>query len=163
MASESGVPIVRGSPNLSSAKECQGYIEKDEISLPAIMKAAYGGGGRGMRIVRSLSDIAPSFESCKRESYTAFGRDEVFIEEFWEKTKHLEVQIIADGQGGVIHLFERDCTVQHRHQKVIELAPACNIHPDSPGATVGLCGAFGETLQLQRCWNSRILSSWRAR
>ena len=130
MASESGVPIVRGSPNLSSAKECQGYIEKDEISLPAIMKAAYGGGGRGMRIVRSLSEIAPSFESCKRESYTAFGRDEVFIEEFWEKTKHLEVQIIADGQGGVIHLFERDCTVQHRHQKVIELAPACNIHPD---------------------------------
>lgn len=87
MASESGVPIVRGSPNLSSAKECQGYIEKDEISLPAIMKAAYGGGGRGMRIVRSLSEIAPSFESCKRESYTAFGRDEVFIEEFWEKNK----------------------------------------------------------------------------
>ena len=82
-----------------------------------------------MRIVRTLSEVGPSFDSCKREALTAFGRDEVFIEEFWEKTKHLEVQIFADGRGGVVHLFERDCTVQHRHQKVIELAPARNIHP----------------------------------
>ena len=94
------------------------------------MKAAYGGGGRGMRIVRSLSDVTKLFESCQREALTAFGRDEVFLEEFWENTKHLEVQILADGVGGVIHLFERDCTVQHRHQKVIELAPARDIHPE---------------------------------
>lgn len=82
-----------------------------------------------MRIVRSLSDAIPSFKSCQREALTAFGRDEVFLEEFWEQTKHLEVQILADGQGGVVHLYERDCTVQHRHQKVIELAPAREIHP----------------------------------
>lgn len=83
-----------------------------------------------MRIIRSLSDALPSFNSCRREALTAFGRDEVFLEEFWENTKHLEVQILADGQGGVVHLYERDCTVQHRHQKVIELAPARDIHPE---------------------------------
>jgi acetyl/propionyl-CoA carboxylase alpha subunit len=83
-----------------------------------------------MRIVRSLSDALPSFTSCQREALTAFGRSEVFLEEFWENTKHLEVQILADGQGGVVHLYERDCTVQHRHQKVIELAPAREIHPE---------------------------------
>lgn len=83
-----------------------------------------------MRIVRSASDVTSSFDSCRREALTAFGRDEVFLEEFWEETKHLEVQILADGQGGVSHLFERDCTVQHRHQKVIELAPAREIHPE---------------------------------
>lgn len=130
LASDNGVPLVRGSENLASAEECRSLIEGGKISLPAIMKAAYGGGGRGMRIVRNLSEVGPSFDSCKREALTAFGRDEVFIEEFWEKTKHLEVQIVADGQGGVVHLFERDCTVQHRHQKVIELAPARNIHPE---------------------------------
>ena len=124
------MPVVRGSGNLTSSDECLGLLENGDISLPAIMKAAYGGGGRGMRIVRELSQVPSSFESCQREALTAFGRDEVFLEEFWDNTKHLEVQIIADGQGGVVHLFERDCTVQHRHQKVIELAPARNIHPD---------------------------------
>lgn len=93
-------------------------------------QAAYGGGGRGMRIVRSINDVLPSFSSCQREALTAFGRNEVFLEEFWEDTKHLEVQILADGHGGVVHLYERDCTVQHRHQKVIELAPARDIHPE---------------------------------
>lgn len=83
-----------------------------------------------MRIVRSLSDVIPSFHSCQREALMAFGRNEVFLEEFWENTKHLEVQILADGAGGVVHLYERDCTVQHRHQKVIELAPARGIHPE---------------------------------
>lgn len=81
-------------------------------------------------IVRDLSQVPTTFDSCRREALTAFGRDEVFLEEFWEETKHLEVQILADGQGGVVHLFERDCTVQHRHQKVIELAPARDIHPE---------------------------------
>lgn len=83
-----------------------------------------------MRILRSPSDALPSFQSCQREALTAFGRDEVFLEEFWENTKHIEVQILADQSGGVVHLYERDCTVQHRHQKVVELAPARMIHPE---------------------------------
>jgi len=129
LASQSGVPVVRGSSNLTSSDECMGLLKNGDVNLPAIVKAAYGGGGRGMRIVRELSQVPSSFDSCQREALTAFGRDEVFLEEFWENTKHLEVQIIADGQGNVVHLYERDCTVQHRHQKVIELAPARNIHP----------------------------------
>ncbi|KAL7510589.1 hypothetical protein ACHAXN_007523 [Cyclotella atomus] len=130
LAQSSNVPVVRGSGNLSSGDDVMRILEEGKVGLPAIMKAAYGGGGRGMRIVRSLSDALPSFNSCQREALTAFGRDEVFLEEFWENTKHLEVQILADGQGGVVHLYERDCTVQHRHQKVIELAPARDIHPE---------------------------------
>eukprot|EP00984_Skeletonema_dohrnii_P020413 scaffold9947_cov98-Skeletonema_dohrnii-CCMP3373.AAC.1 len=129
LAQRSNVPVVRGSGNLTSGEECLGILNNGDVRLPAIMKAAFGGGGRGMRIVRDLSQVASSFDSCQREALTAFGRDEVFLEEFWEDTKHLEVQILADGKGGVVHLFERDCTVQHRHQKVIELAPARNIHP----------------------------------
>lgn len=130
LAQQSNVPVVRGSGNLSSGEECLSILNEGDVRLPAIMKAAYGGGGRGMRIVRSINDVTASFDSCQREALTAFGRDEVFLEEFWEDTKHLEVQILADGQGGVVHLFERDCTVQHRHQKVIELAPARDIHPE---------------------------------
>jgi len=130
LAERSNVPVVRGSDNLTSGEECLSILNNEDIRLPAIMKAAFGGGGRGMRIVRDLSQVSSSFDSCQREALTAFGRNEVFLEEFWEDTKHLEVQILADGKGSVVHLFERDCTVQHRHQKVIELAPARNIHPD---------------------------------
>eukprot|EP00573_Skeletonema_grethae_P001610 CAMPEP_0201690570 /NCGR_PEP_ID=MMETSP0578-20130828/3987_1 /ASSEMBLY_ACC=CAM_ASM_000663 /TAXON_ID=267565 /ORGANISM="Skeletonema grethea, Strain CCMP 1804" /LENGTH=1141 /DNA_ID=CAMNT_0048175601 /DNA_START=214 /DNA_END=3639 /DNA_ORIENTATION=+ len=130
LAQQSNVPVVRGSGNLTSGEECMAILSGDDVRLPAIMKAAFGGGGRGMRIVRDLSSVSTSFDSCQREALTAFGRNEVFLEEFWEDTKHLEVQILADGKGGVVHLFERDCTVQHRHQKVIELAPARNIHTD---------------------------------
>mmetsp|Transcript_6012 Transcript_6012/g.10728 ORF Transcript_6012/g.10728 Transcript_6012/m.10728 type:complete len:1005 (+) Transcript_6012:147-3161(+) len=130
LAEQSNVPIVRGSGNLSSGEECLSVLREGHVRLPAIMKAAYGGGGRGMRIVRDIFQVSTSFSSCQREALTAFGRDEVFLEEFWEDTKHLEVQILADGHGGVVHLFERDCTVQHRHQKVIELAPARDIHPE---------------------------------
>ena len=83
-----------------------------------------------MRILRSTSDALPSYKSCQREALTAFGRSEVFLEEYWENTKHIEVQILADGCGNVVHLYERDCTVQHRHQKVIELAPSREIHPE---------------------------------
>lgn len=130
LAQRSNVPVVRGSENLISGDECMTVLNNGSVRLPSIMKAAYGGGGRGMRIVREKSDVHALFDSCQREAKTAFGRDEVFLEEYWDDTKHLEVQILGDGCGGVVHLFERDCTVQHRHQKVIELAPARDIHPE---------------------------------
>ncbi|CAD7940083.1 unnamed protein product [Amoebophrya sp. A120] len=130
------VPVVGGSPNLESGEACEQWVteqlakQKSTFQLPAILKAAYGGGGRGMRIVREMKEMKSNFETCQREALTAFGRGEVFIEEFWDKTKHLEVQILADGRGNVVHLFERDCTVQHRHQKMVEMAPARDIHPE---------------------------------
>ena len=106
-------------------------------------KAAFGGGGRGMRIVRDMSQVRSLFDSCRREAYAAFGRDEVFLEEYWDDTKHLEVQVLGDGSGdGVVHLYERDCTVQSRHQKVIELAPARGIHPELRERLVGCAVAL---------------------
>ena len=92
-----------------------------------------------MRIVRDMSQVRSLFDSCRREAYAAFGRDEVFLEEYWDDTKHLEVQVLGDGSGdGVVHLYERDCTVQSRHQKVIELAPARGIHPELRERLVGV-------------------------
>ena len=108
LAQQSNVPVVRGSDNLVSGDECMAVLNNGSVRLPAIMKAAYGGGGRGMRIVREMSDVHALFDSCQREAMTAFGRDEVFLEEYWDNTKHLEVQILGDGCGGVVHLFERD-------------------------------------------------------
>lgn len=130
LAQRNNVPVVRGSGNLVSVTECIAVLhDGGSVRLPAIMKAAFGGGGRGMRIVRDIDEVGTLFDSCKREAKMAFGREEVFVEEYWEGTKHIEVQILGDGVGGVVHLFERDCTVQHRHQKVIELAPSRDIHP----------------------------------
>lgn len=86
-----------------------------------------GGGGRGMRVVREQSELKEAFERAVGEAKSAFGDGTVFVERFLERPRHIEVQILADGQGNVIHLFERDCSVQRRHQKVVEVAPAMNL------------------------------------
>jgi pyruvate carboxylase len=97
------------------AKKC-GY--------PIMLQAAAGVGGRGMRIVRSEDELLPSFRSAKNEAKKAFGIDDIFIEKYLEKPKHIEVQVLGDKHGNIVHLYERDCSVQRRHQKVIEFTPA---------------------------------------
>jgi pyruvate carboxylase len=92
-----------------------------------IIKAAMGGGGRGMRVVREESDFSTSFERAVSEAKAAFGDGTVFIERFLERPRHIEVQLLADAAGNTIHLFERDCSVQRRHQKVVEVAPATHL------------------------------------
>lgn len=92
-----------------------------------IIKAAMGGGGRGMRVVREQSDFKDAFQRAVSEAKSAFGDGTVFIERFLERPRHIEVQILADGVGNTIHLFERDCSVQRRHQKVVEVAPATHL------------------------------------
>jgi len=94
------------------------------IGYPLILKAAAGGGGRGMRVVRSDAELASSFEACQREAQSYFGNPEVFCERYIERPRHVEIQILADGKGNTLHLFERDCTIQRRHQKLIEEAPS---------------------------------------
>lgn len=96
-------------------------------SIVVIIKAAMGGGGRGMRVVREQSDFETSFERAVSEAKSAFGDGTVFIERFLERPRHIEVQLLADAQGNTIHLFERDCSVQRRHQKVVEVAPATHL------------------------------------
>ena len=123
-----GVPVVPGSDNaLLTADEVNAFI--DEIGLPVIIKASMGGGGKGMRVVRNREDLIPFYESAKSEALAAFGCGDVFVERFVDRPRHIEVQIIGDGQGNVIHLWERDCSIQRRHQKVIEMAPAWSL-PD---------------------------------
>ena len=126
LALKAGIPVLGGSDNaLASLKEAQQYAE--EVGYPVILKAAHGGGGRGMRVVHSDNELETAFEVSRRESLNAFGSDEVFIEKFIEKAKHIEVQLLGDEHGNLVHLYERDCSVQRRHQKVIEIAPSPNV------------------------------------
>lgn len=123
-----GVPVVPGSDGpLETTEEVVGFV--DEIGLPVILKASMGGGGKGMRVVRRQEDLVPFYEAARSEALAAFGDGSVFVERFVEKPRHIEVQIVGDGEGNVIHLWERDCSVQRRHQKVVEIAPAWTL-PD---------------------------------
>ncbi|MEQ9092601.1 MAG: pyruvate carboxylase, partial [Miltoncostaeaceae bacterium] len=96
----------------------------DEVGFPMMVKASWGGGGRGMRVVRTPEELADAVEAGRSESRAAFGNDELFVERLVERAWHIEVQILGDRHGNVVHLFERDCTIQRRHQKVVELAPS---------------------------------------
>ena len=102
----------------------------EEQGYPIIIKASLGGGGRGMRIVRSKAGLKESYERAKSEAKAAFGSDEVYVEKLIENPKHIEVQILGDNEGNIIHLYERDCSVQRRHQKVVEIAPSVSLSED---------------------------------
>ncbi|GAN10441.1 pyruvate carboxylase [Mucor ambiguus] len=120
------VPVVPGTPGpVSEFNEAREFIK--EYGFPIIIKAAMGGGGRGMRVVRDEASLEDSFHRAKSEALSAFGDGTVFIERFLDKPRHIEVQLLADRAGNVVHLFERDCSVQRRHQKVVEIAPAKNL------------------------------------
>ncbi|KAG8781444.1 pyruvate carboxylase [Serendipita sp. 397] len=124
-----GVPVVPGTPGpVGSYEDGASFIE--EHGFPVIIKAAMGGGGRGMRVVREDSEFKDAFSRAVSEAKSAFGDGTVFIERFLDKPRHIEVQILADGQGNCVHLFERDCSVQRRHQKVVEVAPATHLPED---------------------------------
>ena len=125
-----GVPVLEGTNTPVSSKE-EGEAIAKEIGFPVIIKAAFGGGGRGMRIVEKAKDFADMFESATNESIKYFGRGEVFIEKYLKDPRHIEVQIIADSFGNVVHLGERDCSIQRRYQKVLEIAPSPSLHPDT--------------------------------
>ena len=98
-----------------------------QYGFPLMIKAALGGGGRGMRVVQTKEDIASAYERAKSEAKAAFGSDEVYVEKAIIKPKHIEVQIIGDKEGNIVHLYERDCSIQRRHQKVVEIAPSNSI------------------------------------
>lgn len=120
---EVGVPVLGGTDE-PVLEQSQGAKAAIEIGFPVIIKAAFGGGGRGMRIVHKGKDFAKNFEAATNEALKYFGRGEVFIEKYVENPRHIEVQIMADKYGNVVHLGERDCSIQRRHQKVIEIAPS---------------------------------------
>lgn len=123
LAMKSKVPVVPGTPGpVEKFEDVKAFT--DEYGFPIIIKAAFGGGGRGMRVVREQGSLKDSFERATSEAKSAFGNGTVFVERFLDRPKHIEVQLLGDNQGNVVHLYERDCSVQRRHQKVVELAPA---------------------------------------
>ncbi|KAG6849292.1 hypothetical protein H0H93_009722 [Arthromyces matolae] len=139
-----GVPVVPGTPGPvgsytdgAAFVEEYGYPKTNQGISSVIIKAAMGGGGRGMRVVREQSDFQAAFERAVSEAKSAFGDGTVFIERFLERPRHIEVQILADAQGNTIHLFERDCSVQRRHQKVVEVAPATHLPEEVRQAILG--------------------------
>ncbi|OXM63829.1 pyruvate carboxylase [Amycolatopsis vastitatis] len=127
-AREAGVPVL-GSSEPSSDVDAL-VAAADELGFPVFVKAVAGGGGRGMRRVEDPAVLRESIEAAAREAESAFGDPTVFLEKAVVEPRHIEVQILADGEGNVIHLYERDCSVQRRHQKVVELAPAPNLDPE---------------------------------
>ncbi|WP_394175095.1 pyruvate carboxylase [Guptibacillus hwajinpoensis] len=125
-----GLPVIPGTDGpVDGLDEVREFAS--ENGYPLMIKAALGGGGRGMRIVRSEEALADAYDRAKSEAKAAFGRDEIYVEKFVENPKHIEVQILGDKHGNTLHLYERDCSVQRRHQKVVEVAPSVSLSEQS--------------------------------
>jgi pyruvate carboxylase len=126
IAAQANVPILPGTETpVQSIADARALAKK--MGYPVIVKASMGGGGRGMRVVQSGEDLAEGIEQAQREAGSAFGIPDVFLEKYLPHARHIEVQLIGDHHGNLVHLFERDCSVQRRHQKVVEIAPAVNL------------------------------------
>ena len=138
---EAGVPVLPGSEGVvDSVRDAEKVAEN--VGYPVMIKAVGGGGGRGMRIVRSKESFLNSFLMCRAEAEAAFGSPEVYIEKYIERPRHVEIQIMGDSKGNVVHLFERDCSIQRRHQKLIEESPSPAITPEQR-RTIGAVAVMG--------------------
>jgi acetyl-CoA carboxylase, biotin carboxylase subunit len=141
-----GIPCVPGSEG-GIADEDEALKVGREIGFPVLVKAAAGGGGRGMKVARTESELAHAIATAKTEAKAAFGDDAVYLEKYLEKPRHIEVQILGDGHGGAIHLGERDCSLQRRHQKVLEESPSPALN-DAQRAEIGeICANAMRELQ----------------
>ncbi|MDB5438088.1 MAG: accC, partial [Caulobacteraceae bacterium] len=126
---DAGIPVVPGSDGAVTTEE-EAFAAADQIGFPVLIKAAAGGGGRGMKVAQSREDLAEAVSTARAEARAAFGDDAVYMERYLQKPRHIELQIIADSHGNVVHLGERDCSLQRRHQKVLEEAPSPAISPE---------------------------------
>jgi pyruvate carboxylase len=125
LAIEAGVPVMPATDPLPDDMETRSRSQAaQEIGYPVMLKASWGGGGRGMRVIPDEATLEKEVLAAKREAKAAFGKDEIYLEKLVERARHVEVQILGDAHGNVVHLFERDCSIQRRHQKVVERAPA---------------------------------------
>src|SRR5437588_29262 len=133
-----GIPVVPGSPG-AIGSDAQALSVAADIGYPLLVKAAAGGGGRGMKVARSPADLATALATARAEAKAAFGDDAVYLEKYLERPRHIEIQVLGDGHGRAIHLGERDCSLQRRHQKIWEESP-------SPALNARERDAIGETV-----------------
>lgn len=144
LAESAGVPVAEGTTRPVDVGCAEAFMRKLGEGVPVMVKAAAGGGGRGMRVVETVADMAEAFARCRSEAKAAFGDDRIFVERFIPAARHVEVQVLGDALGHVGHLFERDCSLQRRHQKLVEIAPA-------PGLSEAMRGKlFEAALNLAR-------------
>jgi pyruvate carboxylase len=150
-----GVPVLRSTPATTDIDAL--LAGADDIGFPIFAKAVAGGGGRGMRRVETMEELRPALEAAMREAESAFGDGRMFLEQAVLRPRHIEVQILADSQGETIHLFERDCSVQRRHQKVVEIAPAPNISDELRTALHWDAVAFARSIGYQNAGTVEFL------
>jgi pyruvate carboxylase len=156
IARQAGVPVLSGSEEpVETNAEARGLAEK--IGYPVMVKAAMGGGGRGMRAVFDPAKLDEALDSARREAGAAFGVADVFLEKLVRRAKHIEVQLLGDKHGGLVHLFERDCSIQRRHQKVCELAPAPNLDPSVRHAILDAALAVGRAASIDNAGTVEFL------
>jgi pyruvate carboxylase len=156
IAQQARVPILPGTEGaVRSNDEARALAE--EIGYPVIVKASMGGGGRGMRVAASADKLDDALDQARREAGTAFGVADVFLEKYIRRARHIEVQLIGDGHGGLVHLFERDCSIQRRHQKVVEIAPAPNLDPTVRQRILDAALAVGRAVRLDNAGTVEFL------
>jgi len=156
VAERAGVPVLGGSAQ-AIPSTADGQQAAAQLGYPVILKAAHGGGGRGMRVVQQPEGFAAAFEVAQRESLSAFGSSEVFLEKFIRRARHIEVQLLGDKYGRLVHLFERDCSVQRRHQKVVEIAPAPGLDPALRDRICEAALAIGHAVQYENAGTVEFL------
>ncbi|HEX2941571.1 MAG TPA: biotin carboxylase N-terminal domain-containing protein, partial [Rhodopila sp.] len=144
LAERCGVPVAAGTRAPTSLAEARAFVRAHGASM---VKAAAGGGGRGMRIVQDETALGPVFERCASEATAAFGNGDLYLERLVRPARHVEVQVIGDGSGRVTHLWERECTLQRRHQKLIEVAPSPSLSPILRGRVIGAALRMAEAVR----------------
>lgn len=157
LAEETGVPTIPGSGMLEDLAQAEAFAES--CGYPIMLKAAFGGGGRGMRLVRTKEELDQAYITAQTEAQSAFGRAEMYAEKYIADPKHIEVQLLGDGTGDVIHLFERDCSLQRRHQKVIEFAPSVAVPEHQREQLFDYALTLGRKLALESATTAEFLVS----
>ena len=130
LAEENQIPTIKGTSGKITYKEAENFYKSLSKKSSLMLKAVNGGGGRGMRLVENLDELKDAYERASSEAKTSFGSESLFVEEYLTKQRHIEVQIVGDGSGSVTHFGERECSVQRRHQKIIEIAPSPGLKPE---------------------------------
>jgi pyruvate carboxylase len=156
IAQHAGVPVLPGS-EAPLRRNVEAQAQARQIGYPVIVKASMGGGGRGMRVVPAAEQLDEALAQARREAGAAFGVADIFLEKYVPRARHIEVQLLGDQHGGLVHLFERDCSLQRRHQKIVEIAPALNLDSDVQQRILDAALAVGRAVRLDNAGTVEFL------